>query len=238
MKTYILDLPKRLNRISENLDVKSVLCNKPWIVFNDTGEKELFIFQENGDLIISVNGVVTSAAWQYISANKTILIKGKEQSYMLHPSFYDNVLFVLSLDGKRESCMFLIDENNRDSFMPKSLGDLQSHLLGNFKIEQYDANNISEPKVPKDSPSIVYRNDSQGDSIFCPDYLYLIASLILTPFSVLLIDAFIFHGILAYISSKIGVGIYIVIGLMLWYVLAVILKLIDNKLALMKKSED
>ena len=49
MKTYLLDILSRYNRFSENLDVKTVLCNKSWWIFNDSGDKELYIFQENGD---------------------------------------------------------------------------------------------------------------------------------------------------------------------------------------------
>lgn len=54
MKTYLLDILNRYNRFSENLDVKTILCNKSWFIFNDTGDKELYIFQENGSLIASV----------------------------------------------------------------------------------------------------------------------------------------------------------------------------------------
>lgn len=90
MKTYLLDILSRYNRFSENLDVKTVLCNKSWWIFNDSGDKELYIFQENGSLIASVNGNVINATWQYIAANKSLVISFKEQSYMLHPSFIAN----------------------------------------------------------------------------------------------------------------------------------------------------
>ena len=69
MKTYLLDILNRYNRFSENLDVKTILCNKSWFIFNDTGDKELYIFQENGSLIASVNGKVTNATWQYVPAD-------------------------------------------------------------------------------------------------------------------------------------------------------------------------
>lgn len=87
MKTYLLDILNKYNRFSENLDVKTILCNKAWLIFNDVGNKELYLFQENGNLIVSVNGIVHNANWQYISANKSIIISFKEQSYMFHPSF-------------------------------------------------------------------------------------------------------------------------------------------------------
>lgn len=86
MKTYLLDIPNRYNRFSKNLDVKTILCNKSWLIFNDSGDKELYIFQENGSLITSINGSVISATWQYLSANNSLVISFKEKSYMLHPS--------------------------------------------------------------------------------------------------------------------------------------------------------
>ena len=57
MKAYLLDIPNKYHRFSKNLDVKAILCNKSWLVFNDSGDKELYIFQENGSLITSVNGM-------------------------------------------------------------------------------------------------------------------------------------------------------------------------------------
>ena len=70
MKTYLYDTFHRYKRFSEELDAKTILCNKSWWVFNDSGEKEIYIFNTNGTLIISVSGRVTNATWQYISANK------------------------------------------------------------------------------------------------------------------------------------------------------------------------
>lgn len=95
MKTYLLDIPNRYNRFSKNLDVKTILCNKSWLIFNDSGDKELYIFQENGSLITSINGSVINATWQYLSANNSLVISFKEKSYMLHPSFKDDVIQII-----------------------------------------------------------------------------------------------------------------------------------------------
>ena len=59
MQTFLFDIFNRYKRFSENLDVKTVLCNKTWFVFNNSGEREIYIFQENGKLKISLNGKVT-----------------------------------------------------------------------------------------------------------------------------------------------------------------------------------
>lgn len=123
MKTYLLDILNKYNRFSENLDVKTILCNKAWLIFNDVGNKELYLFQENGNLIVSVNGIVHNANWQYISANKSIIISFKEQSYMFHPSFFDKTIFALQQDGTNKFA-FMIDESQKPNFIPKSLKEL------------------------------------------------------------------------------------------------------------------
>ena len=123
MKTYLFDTFNRYKRFSEELDAKTILCNKSWWVFNDSGEKEVYIFNTDGSLIISVSGKVTNATWKYIPANKSVIISGNNQSYMVHPAFYDNMIFALQVDGTNEYA-FLIDENNLPSTNLKSFSDL------------------------------------------------------------------------------------------------------------------
>jgi len=127
MKTYLFDTFNRYKRFSEELDAKTILCNKSWWVFNDSGEKEVYIFNTDGTLIIAVSGKVTNATWQYIPANKSLIISGNNQSYMVHPAFYDNMIFALQVDGTNEYA-FLIDENNLPSTNLRSLADLKEHF--------------------------------------------------------------------------------------------------------------
>lgn len=144
MKAYLLDIPNKYNRFSKNLDVKAILCNKSWLVFNDSGDKELYIFQENGSLITSVNGSVINATWLYISANNSLVISFKEQSYMLHPSFKDDVIFALQLDGT-ERFVFMIEENQSNFFHPKSLKELTAYF------ENKERSNIEKGSKKKES---------------------------------------------------------------------------------------
>ncbi len=137
MKTFLLDIAERFRRFDEQLDVKTLLCNKSWQVFNDSGSKEVYIFQEDGSLIISVDGRVTKANWQYIAANRSLLIEVTEQSYMLRPFFQDNFLFTLQLDGTREFS-FLMNEKQMENFPIQSLSDLTLYLQNKeqFLLEQ------------------------------------------------------------------------------------------------------
>ncbi len=123
MKTYFLDTLNRYKRFSEKLDAKTILCNKSWWIFNDSGEKEIYIFQEDGSLIISFNGKVTHATWQYIPANKSLVISTSKESYMLHPAFVDENIFALQQDGTNKFA-FMIDESQKANFAPRSLREL------------------------------------------------------------------------------------------------------------------
>lgn len=137
MKTYILDSINRIKRLGENLDAKTILCNKSWQIFNDTGEKELYIFQENGDILLSTNGIVSQGKWQYISANKSILVSVKENSYMLHPSFSINNIMAMNLDGT-ERYMLMIEEQSLLALQLKSLEDLNKYLLSIVNMDEQE----------------------------------------------------------------------------------------------------
>ncbi len=127
MKTYLFDTINRYKRFSESLDIRTTLCNKSWWVFNDSGVKSLYIFQDNGDLYITTNGVGIRGTWQYIAANKTVIINSENAVMMFHPSFIDDNILTLTLDGTN-NCAFLIDENNRANFSPNSLSDLTKYF--------------------------------------------------------------------------------------------------------------
>lgn len=127
MKTYIFDLFNRFERYSNSLDIKTVICNKSWWVFNESGEKEVFIFQEDGSLIISLGGIVTNASWKYIPANNSFLITSMNQSFMLHPAFRDDVILALNLDGTNRYS-FMINESQKALFKATTYAELQEYF--------------------------------------------------------------------------------------------------------------
>ena len=128
MKTYIFNTIKKYKRFSETLEVKEAICNKAWWVFNDSGEKELYIFQEDGTLYITYGGKVSHGTWKYIPANKSIIISAGEQSYMVHAAFMDSTIFALQVDGTEQHA-FLIDEQNKQNFLPKSYSDVMNYFI-------------------------------------------------------------------------------------------------------------
>ena len=144
MKAFIFDLVNKLQRTSNTLDAKVILCNKTWRVFSDTGEKEVYIFMEDGKLVIASNGKVDMGTWMYIPANQSLVITGK-QNYLVHPVICNNIL-ALVVDGTNQ-CAFLLDDTKRELEAVKSLQSISSYISSN--INKLPAlNNIGSANIP------------------------------------------------------------------------------------------
>ena len=136
MKTYLLETLNRYKRFSESLDAKAVLSNKAWVVFNDEGEKQVYIFHEDGTVLITTNGIGSVKTWKYIPANKSILINGDGNRFvMLSTAFVDENILAFQLDGT-DRYAFMIDENNKALFAPKTLEELNIYLVDKLDKEK------------------------------------------------------------------------------------------------------
>lgn len=141
MKAFIFDLVHKLQRTSNTLDAKTILCNKTWRVFSDTGEKEVYIFMEDGKLIISSNGIVEIGTWLYVPANQSLVITGK-QNYLVHPVICNNIL-TLIVDGTNQ-CAFLLDDTKKELEMVKSLQGVSSYISTNMNLLPCKNNNSNQ----------------------------------------------------------------------------------------------
>lgn len=128
MKTFFLNIPKRLKLHDQKLDVQAAICDKAWSVFNDEGVKQLFIFQTNGTLIISTNGIVSYSKWEYIPVNQSIIINSENKSIMFLPTFMDDCIFALQQDGEGGPCLILINQQNQQRVSAETLADLEIYF--------------------------------------------------------------------------------------------------------------
>lgn len=113
MKTYIFDLIPKLQRFSQKLDNLTLLTNQHWVVIDDiANNKNVYIFRTNNELLISQNGKVERAKWEYIG-NNSLLIDKKDRSYLFKHGFFDENILALKVDSKEEYA-FLINENKFD----------------------------------------------------------------------------------------------------------------------------
>lgn len=157
MKTYLSDILNKYKKFSETLDVKTILCNKSWVVLNNTDEKRLYIFLENYSLVTSVNGKLTKGTWEYIPINKSITISFEEASYMFHPLFMngENTVLILQQD-RTNNFICMIDENLEDD-TAKLLEEVNSHFnnANSHKVEiKYNDEQEKEKPLPTKQPPI------------------------------------------------------------------------------------
>lgn len=128
MKTYVLEAIRRIKRFSEKFDVSTTLCDKTWVVFNDTGERELYIFQPDGSVIITKNGIGIKGKWEWIATNKSLVINSNDNVIMLHPEYIDKTILALNLDGTQKMA-FLIEQGNKEAFAAKTLAQLEQFFV-------------------------------------------------------------------------------------------------------------
>jgi hypothetical protein len=130
MKTFISDLMPSLQRFSKKLDNLTLLTNQHWVIIDDiANNKNLYIFRANNDLLISKNGKVEKARWEYLG-NNSLLIERKDETYLFKHGFFDENILALKVDSKDEYA-FLINENKYD-------GELNSiEKVGDFLIKNY-----------------------------------------------------------------------------------------------------
>lgn len=128
MKTYLMSIPDSIKGISDKLNIKALLCDKSWVIYNDEDTKIVFIFEKSGSIIISQNGVVEKAKWEYVKANRSILIENNGQILLLHPTFVDDILFIMQQDGTNLHIV-MIDEKEVERLMLKTLEAINKYLV-------------------------------------------------------------------------------------------------------------
>lgn len=153
MKTFIFDLFNKVKRTSEALDAKTIICNKTWRVFTDGTEKEVYIFMEDGKLVISYNGIVTMGSWMYIPANHSLVISGNNQNFLVHPVLCNNML-ALIVDGTNQ-CAFLLDDTQNEQKRLNSLENITEYIC------KYKNTNTNQLASTNETNSITNNTDNE-----------------------------------------------------------------------------
>ena len=60
MKTYINSLLPRLQRYSKKLNDTAIFAEIPWSYLDEDGDRVVYIFRENQELLVSKRGEVTT----------------------------------------------------------------------------------------------------------------------------------------------------------------------------------
>jgi hypothetical protein len=90
-----------------------MLTNQHWVSIDDIlSTKTVFIFRTNNELLISKNGKVEKAKWEYLG-NKSLLIDKTSDSYLFKHGFFDENVLALKVDSSEEYAVF-VNENKYD----------------------------------------------------------------------------------------------------------------------------
>lgn len=107
MKTFLSDLIPKFQKYSHKIDNLALLTNQHWVVIDDIDKsKNVYIFRDNNELLISHNGTVEKAKWEYLG-NNSLLIDRKNKSYLFKQGFFDENILALKIDGKQEYAFFV-----------------------------------------------------------------------------------------------------------------------------------
>ena len=126
MRTYISDIIPKIQKFSQKLDNLTLLTNQHWVVINEIDNaKNVYIFRPNNELLISQNGKVEKAKWEYLG-NNSLLIDRKDESYLFKHGFFDENILALKIDGRNEYAFF-VNETKFDGEL-NSLENVYSFL--------------------------------------------------------------------------------------------------------------
>ena len=134
MKTFFLSIIPRIKEFSKKLDDISLLTGQHWVVIDEILEsKSVYIFRPNNQLLISKNGIVKKARWDYIG-NNSILIDIGEDSYLFNHGFLDENILALRLDGGNE--FFILLNQSRFHEGLNNIQKINEFLTQNYIIEE------------------------------------------------------------------------------------------------------
>lgn len=116
VKTFIAEIIPKLQKYSQKLDNLTLLTNQHWVVVDEiANSKTVYIFRSNNELLISKNGEVEKANWEYLG-NNALLLDLKEKSYLFRHGFFDENVLALKIDGKEEYALMVNESKFEQEF--------------------------------------------------------------------------------------------------------------------------
>jgi hypothetical protein len=136
MKLYIKNLVNRLSRFSQKLDNIDLFVDKKWVLIDEEGNQQSYIFERDGDLVMSKNGKVKMGKWKFYPEAQSIKIDRIEDQILLNQAFFDKALMVLKYDGIKNDDLFILADEKKipDLNIEKYLENIE--YLKNNKVIQ------------------------------------------------------------------------------------------------------
>lgn len=155
MKDYISSIVDRLSNYSLKLDRESSFIDKLWAVVDEDGHQQTYIFERNGDLVMSKNGKVTMGKWKFYPQARSIRIdRGNGDQIFLNQAFFDKTIMVLKYDGDNNNNLFILADKNQ-------IPDL--NIVSYLKKLDYDHRQIKSIKLKNNNFLLVENGWNKKD---------------------------------------------------------------------------
>ena len=127
MKTYLINTLRNISTASRSLDFVSTIKASEWIIFNeDKSIIEKFIFADNENMLVSINGKTSYSKWKYIKINTSLVIDDGTNKYLFKVIVCNENIIVLNIDSTN-NYSFLI--NAKSSLKNKTYESIQWYLM-------------------------------------------------------------------------------------------------------------
>jgi hypothetical protein len=121
MKDYLNYYVNKFSNSSKSLKKKNLLINKPWVLVDEDGDIQKYIFKDDKTLILSKKGEVIKGTWDYFPEANSLLIETKHQNLLLNEKYIDENVLILKTDGVDDNLFSMANQN----------------LLPNYDIQKY-----------------------------------------------------------------------------------------------------
>lgn len=112
MKDYLNYYVNKFSNSSKSLKKKSILVNKPWVLIDENGDVQKYIFKDDKTLILSKNGEVIKGTWDYFPEANSLLIDTDHKKLLLNEKYIDENVLILKTDGVENGLFSLANNNN------------------------------------------------------------------------------------------------------------------------------
>jgi len=141
METNLSVLIPRVNKLSQKFDNILLIQSHHWVLINEVeNKKNLYIFRDNNELLISDEGHVDISKWRYLGKN-TLLIESKNGKCLFKHGFFDDNLIAIKVHDK-ENYSFFVNEAKFD------LGLNSENKIARYLNQKY-LNNTIKNKVTR-----------------------------------------------------------------------------------------
>lgn len=136
MKAYLLDIFPNIERWSHQLDLKTHILNKVWILIDEENDKKItYRFQEeNHQIIISVDGQADFGTWRFLDDGTSLLIKHSNQGWVFNHCFIDDKVLALKLENDRSEFVVFVNENAFERLHDTTLNSIRDYLRDQVRL--------------------------------------------------------------------------------------------------------